>query len=213
MKIHLLVGAALSLTLAACTSQQRLEDYPSYLKYYKVDEPEQLSTQVCRGYGCRIKDQVTFNKREWRYITAPLQTTPRNAADERERLRWVIGRFESAVGARNGTSADWPGTYMKLGDDQMDCSDESVNTSLYLLMLDQQKLLRYHTVGKAAGRFPPHLTAVVIEKNSGQPFALDSWFHFNGVRAEVVPLDEWKASWHPDQENLTLQDIKAPPGW
>ena len=198
---------------AGCTSPTRLQDYQTTLKKNKVSPPAGLTTKVCRGYGCRIVDTVTFTKRDWKYIIEPIAFKPRSAADERERLRWVIGRFETTAGAMTGTSADVPGTYWELGDDQQDCADESTNTTMYLLMLQEQGLLRYHTVGGTAGRFPPHLTAVMIEKATGTAYALDSWFHYNGVRAEVVPLDEWKVGWHPDPENLRLQDIKAPKRW
>lgn len=198
---------------SGCTSPQRQEDYASYIKYYKVEPPTDLTTQSCRGYGCRIVDTVTIKPREWRYITEPIARKPRSAADERERLRWVMGRFENVIGAMTGTSADVPGTYLELGDEQQDCADESVNTTLYLLMLQNHGLLRYHTVGRPGGRFPPHLTGVMVENGTGTAYAVDTWFHFNGVRAEVLPLDEWKYGWHPEQEDLRLQDIQAPRTW
>jgi hypothetical protein len=199
--------------ITGCVSQQRLEDYKSYLKYYNVQEPVGLTTHTCRGYGCRIIDSITLTKREWSYITAPIHKRPKSAEVERENLRWVIGRFETVIGSKNGTSADWPGTYLKLGDDQLDCSDESTNNTLYLLMLQNHGLLRYHTIGRVGGRFPPHLTAVLIEKDSGTPWAIDSWFHYNGVRAEIVPLDVWKYRWHPPQDNLRLEDVTPPKRW
>ncbi len=212
--VRIIIHAALAcLLLGGCVSQQRLEDYQSYIKYYKVSEPEGMTVQSCRGYGCRIIDTVTLTNRDWKYITAPLRKKPKSAADERERLRWVIGRFETSIGAFTGTSADWPGTYLNIGDDQQDCADESTNNTLYLLMLKQHGLLRYHDVGRPGGRFPPHLTAVLIEKKTGVPYALDSWFHYSGVRAEVLPLDEWKYGWSPEQEDLTLQDVKEPRKW
>jgi hypothetical protein len=204
---------ALILLCTGCTNQTRLQDYETTLTKSNVSAPVGLTTKVCRGYGCRIVDTVTLTKRDWRYITEPIAFKPRTAEEERERLRWVIARFETSVGVVTGTSADVPGTYWGLGDDQQDCSDESTNTTMYLLMLQSHNLLRYHSVGGVAGRFPPHLTAVLIEKDSGIPYALDSWFHYNGVRAEVVPLDQWKFGWHPEQENLKLEDIKAPKRW
>ena len=199
--------------MSGCTSAQRQEDYKSYIKYYNMKEPQGLTTQSCRGYGCRIIDTVTISKADWKYITAPLRTKPKTAAIERERLRWVIGRVESKIGAMTGSGADWPGTYLNLGDDQQDCADESTNTTLYLLMLQNHKLLRHHKVGRPAGRLPPHLTAVLIEKETGTPYALDSWFHYKGVRAEIAPLEEWKYGWDPQKEGLRLEDVKDPKRW
>jgi hypothetical protein len=208
-----LLLASVCLLASGCTSPQRQEDYSSYIKYYKVEAPTDLTTQSCRGYGCRIVDTVTIKPRDWRYITEPIARKPRSAADERERLRWVMGRFENVIGAMTGTSADVPGTYLELGDEQQDCADESVNTTLYLLILQNHDLLRYHTVGRPGGRFPPHLTGVIVEKGTGMAYAVDTWFHFNGVRAEVLPLDEWKYGWHPEQEDLRQQDVQAPRTW
>lgn len=199
--------------LTGCVSENRMHDYKSYIKHYKVQEPVDLTTQTCRGYNCRIIDSVTLRKRDWSYITQPIKRKAKTAAEERERLRWVMGRFETVIGSANGTNADWPGTYLKLGDDQQDCADESTNATLYLLMLQDHGLLRYHTVGRPAGRFPPHLTAVIIDKDTGTPWAIDGWFHYNGVRAEVVPVEEWKHGWHPPQDDLRLEDIKSPQNW
>ncbi len=201
------------LLLSACVSPQRPDDYQSYLKYDRTGPPRGMTTQSCRGYGCRIIDTVTLSKRDWNYITAPLKPAPRSAADEREALRWVAGRFETTIGAVTGTSADWPGTYLNIGDDQQDCADESVNLTLYMLMLQQNGLLKYHSIGRPAGRFPPHLTAVLVETATGQPWALDSWFHYNGVRAEVVPLPEWQNDWHPAAEDLRPDQITPPKRW
>lgn len=207
----LLLGVCL---LTGCVSSpQRQEDYQSYIKNYKVRPPHEFTTQSCRGYGCRIIDTVTIKPRDWKYITEPIRTKPVSAAQERERLRWVLGRFESVVGAMTGTSEDWPGTYLNIGDYQQDCADESVNTTLYMLMLQDHGLLRYHIVGRPGGRFPPHLTGVLVEIATGRPWALDSWFHYNGVRAEVLPLDEWVNRWHPPQEDLRLEDITPPKQW
>lgn len=201
------------LLLGGCASQQRQEDYQTYIKYYKVEPPHDLTTQSCRGYGCRIIDTVTIKPRDWKYITQPVRNRPRSAEDERERLRWVMGRFETTIGAMTGTSEDWPGTYLNIGDYQQDCADESVNTTLYMLMLQQHGLLRYHSVGRPGGRFPPHLTGVIVENATGTPWALNSWFHYNGVRAEVLPLDEWESGWHPPKDDLRMEDITPPKQW
>lgn len=197
--------------LAACA--QSRENYQSYLEYYNVEAPKDMTTMSCRGYGCKIVNSTTLTKREWSYITSPLRKKPTSGEDEREKLRWVTGRFEEVMGERTGTKIDRPGTYQAIGDYQMDCSDESVNVTLYMLMLQDHGLLRYHQVGRPASRFPPHLTAVLIETATGKLYALDSWFHYNGVRAEVVPLEQWKRRWHPPKDDLRPEDVTPPKRW
>ncbi len=42
-----------------------------------------------------------------------------------------------------------------------------------------------------------------MEVGSGQSYAVDSWFHDNGVPAEIVPLPDWLSGWMP-RESLHL---------
>ena len=128
-----------------------------------------------------------------------------NAAEERARIAKAIAFFEQRVGAITGTEADIAGTYSKLGDDQLDCVDESVNTTIYLSLLEQKNMLLYHKVGAPTARIPvvslrlgPHQTAVIIEKDSGEAYAVDSWFHDNGTPPEIVPMNDWFFGWHPE---------------
>mgnify|MGYP006950043666 CR=1 FL=1 len=48
----------------------------------------------------------------------------------------------------------------------------------------------------------PHTTAVVEEVASGERWAVDSWFHDNGVAPEILELPRWKAGWSPDDFSM-----------
>lgn len=190
--------------LTACASPARREDIPSYLKYYKLKAPEGMNVQSCRGYGCQFINNVTLNKQQWNAITRPLKSKSKTPAQEREKLKQVIANFETQIGAMTGTKEDIEGTYVRLGEFQQDCVDESTNTTSYLMMLQNHGLLKFHTVARPEGRLPiiggglgPHQTAVIIEKGTGATFAVDSWFHDNGHPAEIAPLGEWKTGWRP----------------
>ena len=42
-----------------------------------------------------------------------------------------------------------------------------------------------------------HQTAIIVERETSQRFAIDSWFHDNGHDAETIPLADWLYGWHP----------------
>ena len=72
--------------------------------------------------------------------------------------------------------------------------DEATNTTSYLLVLQSNKLLKYHTVaipfskgdllkGTLQGdpiKYWPHWTAVIQETKTGQKYAVNSWIYENG---------------------------------
>ena len=87
---------------------------------------------------------------------------------------------------------------------QLDCVDETVNTTVYISLMEDDGLLDWHTLGAPADRniFTgaccwPQKSAVVTETASGESYAVDSWFHDNGEPAEIVPLSAWLSGWKP----------------
>ena len=92
---------------------------------------------------------------------------------------------------------------------QLDCIDETSNTTTVLELLDRAGLLVWHEVRGPMSRFFvydgwPHTTAVIVETATGEAYAVDSWFHDNGQPAEVVPLEQWVAGWGPEQPAIAV---------
>jgi len=190
------------LLLTACTTQAPSLDI--YLTHKGLEKPSKTTFQHCQGYGCKIIKPVALSKAEWKKIDKFFSPAPKTAAAERHILSAVIGHFETLVGAKTGTSQDKAGTFGTLGDAQLDCVDESTNTSIYLTLLAQRGLLRFHTIEAPTMRLPiihagrwPHQTAVIHETLTGERFAVDSWFHDNGAPADIIPLNLWKDGWKP----------------
>lgn len=159
---------------------------------------------VCRSYGCKIVDQSSLSSSQQKDI-ARLFTHVKSSDQERQAIAKAIGTIETMVGTDIGTHVDIAGTYKSFGNFQQDCIDESTNTTTYLILLDQMKLLRHHTVNALTSRAPilsgrlgPHRTAVIIDKETSTKYAVDSWFHDNGHPAEIVALDTWRWGWHPE---------------
>jgi len=161
----------------------------------------------CHSYGCDKKAQISFSTQDWQQIEATFAPAPQNAEEERRSISRAISAFEVLAGEQAGTANDKGGTFRRMMADgtQLDCVDESLNTTIYLTLLDRKGLLKFHNVGAPEVRLPiihagrwPHQTAIIIDKETQIPYAADSWFHDNGFPAEVVTLEKWKKGWKPD---------------
>lgn len=158
---------------------------------------------VCWGYGCANLDVIALSDAEWRRVRAHLDPAAGEAAAEREQIARAIGELERIIGPKTGTDVDKGGTFPGLFQaGQMDCIDESTNTTTYLRLLAAKGLLRWHDVGQdvTRGYFLfgwPHTTATLREKVTGEEYAVDSWFFDNGVEPVVIPLKQWRDGWKP----------------
>lgn len=161
----------------------------------------------CHSYGCDKKTQISFSDQDWRDIGAIFTPSPQTPEQERRAIAHAIGTFEKLAGKKAGTNNDKGGTFRRMMAEgtQLDCVDESLNTTIYLTLLDRKDLLKFHSVGAPEVRLPlihagrwPHQTATIIETQSQTAYATDSWFHDNGFPAEIVTLDQWKTGWEPN---------------
>jgi hypothetical protein len=168
------------------------------------------SFTVCYSYGCQTIQTVILSKEQWLVIEqsfAPKSTTPEQ---ERTQISLAIAQMETFIGELTQTKNDLPGTFEALFkdlDDQMDCVDEATNTTLYLKLFRQRGLIHYHREDHRINRgffFNgwPHTSAVIEELETGHRFAVDSWFHKNGVRPEIMPTELWYSGWHPNPKDI-----------
>ncbi len=168
-----------------------------------VTRPTPRHFSVCHAGTCERVTQAALEQAQWASVAKLFETPARDAVEERAQIGAAIARFETLVGAIAGTAGDRAEN--RLGDDwwgQMDCIDESTNSTTYLRILAGAGLLRWHRVEARVTRgfflFGwPHTTAVVSETGNGAKWAVDSWFHENGRAPEIVPLHVWKAGWRP----------------
>lgn len=190
--------------LSGCAAIPQSTDDRGWLAEKGFETTPEGTFAHCRGYGCRIVDRIRFTPQDWAEVEAAFIPVPRSAQEERAAIAQAIGAFEQRAGAIAGTGGDVAGTFGRVGDFQQDCIDESTNTTVFLGLLRDRGLLRFHDVLTPAGRFPvlagsfwPHHTAAMRDKETGQAFAVDSWFEDGGKPAHVVPLAEWSAGWSP----------------
>lgn len=170
-----------------------------------VTDPAPDRFTVCHGYGCARLDLISLDRAEWEELAASFSPPATDGATERAQIAAYIAAMERVVGARTGTDANIGGTFRGVGRrGQMNCIDESINTTLYLRMTAGEGLLRHHRVGRRATRGFfirgwPHTTAVIEEIDGGGAFAVDSWFEDNGSEPHIVPLRQWRRGWKPER--------------
>lgn len=168
-----------------------------------ITNPVYHRFSVCQEHTCQQVVTVSLSRAEWNEITLPIQEPLPVASEERAAIAATISNMEAVVGQRTGTYLDKGGNFAGFGQPgQMDCIDESTNTTTYITMLAEQNMLLHHTVADRATRFgifagAPHTTAVIRENSSGHLYAVDSWFFDNGVQPVIIDLPEWKSGWTP----------------
>lgn len=197
--VPITVAIAALVALGGCQVTD-LETPAVYLDEYNVPAPTSDTATVCHGYTCRYQSKVKFTAADFKGIEAILAKSGGTAAGERVAMSEAIGFFENITGRIVGTANDEGGVLdnKSAGDPtKMDCIDEAATATSYLVMMNNRGMIKHHEIVKPQirgmfidGRWQ-HYTAVVREKESGRPFAIDSWFRPNGQPAVVMTLDDW----------------------
>ena len=163
--------------------------------------------EICHSGGCADVSHVALTKEEWQQVINAFEPKPVDAEGERKAIANAIGLMEKVVGAKTATDTDRGGTFGNSEyPGQLDCNDESTNSTTYMKLMNQAGLIRFHQIldTKTRGFFLngwPHTTAVIREKQADQSsdksYAVDSWFYDNGKPAVIIPLTLWKSGWKP----------------
>lgn len=198
--MRFIVFLLLSLTLTACATGINPKKYNS-----AAVKPESFT--ICHGYSCTNQSKAGFTAKQWKSIAALFRGKSKDAKAERSKIAHAIAKMEQYTGAKTGTAEDLPmaGAFKESGY-QLDCIDETVNTTQYLTMLQDAGFLKFHGVAEPThrgylldGRWP-HNTAVMREKN-GALWAVDSFYRANGEEPYIVPRADWLAGWRPPGAN------------
>lgn len=191
-----------SLAFSGCTFE-REGPAEEHFSEFKAEAPRGNTVYVCHAYGCAMRTPVVFGPSQIKEIAALMKKTKKadTAFEERRAIAYAIGWMERYAGEKIGTKDDRPGMeYNGSGDPtQQDCVDEATNTTSYLLILQRNGLLKYHTVGRPFARGNillgvsnwPHWTAVLFEKSNNVKWAVDSWIYENGENPAVVEAEKW----------------------
>lgn len=198
LRIGFLILAAGS--LAGCESMN-WKSPDDYFAHMRVSPPKEKKLSVCHGYGCKYRTKVTFSSSDIDDISSVLKpkTKEDSAAAERKRIANAVALIERKVGKVVGSDKDKGQLQLKMAGKpgQQDCVDEATNTTSYLIMMQQEGLLKHHKVKKPSGRGFfldgrwQHFSAVVEDKNNQTDWVIDSWPRDNGKLPVVLPLKTW----------------------
>ena len=151
----------------------------------------------CFDFGCKTTKQFRFEADQWAEVEAVFDEDVVDSASEKQAIRRAVAIMEKISGDLTDTHLDKGGNYP--GSDipgQMDCIDESTNTFQYLAALQEFDLMQWHQVDLKQRRivwFATHWTASIREIDSGQRFAVDSWYRDNGELPYIQPIADWQS--------------------
>ena len=200
------------LGLTGCTFER--EGPPDFhFQEFQARPPRGNTVYVCSAYGCQKQTAVSFGEK-LPAIAELMKKTKKadTAAEERRAIAYAVGYMETYAGEIAGTKADRPGMDWDGSGDptQQDCVDEATNTTAYMMILQNNGLLKFHTVGRPFSRGNillgvsnwPHWTGVLWETSNKQKWAVDSWIYQNGENPAVVEAERWY--------NKTLAELPKP---
>ena len=183
--------------LAACTTSSQPPE--AYLRLYGTVPMSAQHFPICNLPGCEETTVVTLSNTDWALIDSIFSPRADDSAEERRRIARAIALFERLIAVQAGTGDDQAGQQgVFRGTRQLDCVAETTNTTSYLILLQERGLMQWHAPrypqhrGFMHGQFP-HNTAVMEDLKSGERYAVDAYFHANGVPPEIVPVSEWIA--------------------
>ncbi|MBQ0821144.1 hypothetical protein HPT29_005880 [Microvirga terrae] len=155
---------------------------------------------ACHGYGCVRRQQISVDGTWIDRARAALKAGQASPDAERRALGEVVRAYTAYLATSLGGKPDVPGSPPQMSGvyGQMDCLDETTNTTSLLLVLQEQGLLSHHIVEYPEsrgffldGRYP-HFTAVIAEKRTGAAWAVDPWEKAPGQRPDILPLTQWR---------------------
>ena len=188
------------LFLAACAKGQGMS-----LRPYQDKHASPQSFSICHGFSCSYQTKTGFADEDWQKILRGFSPPAKDAHSERLKIADAVRKIEAYVNEHSGLNRDLgKAVSFEKDQDQMDCVDETINTSQYLAFLDRAGVFKFHSAvdpvhrGYFVDGMWPHNSAAVLENEGGAVFVIDSYYYDSGVKIAIVPLDEWLADWHPE---------------
>lgn len=187
-----------------------LADFADIQRIYKK-APNLYHLEICQSGGCALVTPLALDHSDWIPIDALFLVPALTADEERIKLAEAIGLLEDIVGRKIGTHTDRAGTFGNSNyPGQLDCNDEAINTVTYFRMLEHAGYIEHHVIEDIRTRNFfldgwPHTTAVILDLDTGQRYAIDSWFYDNGHPATIVPFHVWEDNYFPEDSPIILR--------
>ena len=201
LRFPVLLGAAIMAGVAAAPRQAAASDGgAAFLEKLSLNAAPAQILVVCHGFGCAYRNQFVLTPAKISYLKGMLAAA-HSAKEERKLLAKAVAWFDREGGRAAGTVGRIAraGAATKSGPSQMDCIDLTANITELLIVLDRNKLLRYHRVGEPVSRGlfvdgkQPHTTPVIVETATGTEWSVDSWTKAYGQPPDIMTITEWKS--------------------
>ena len=161
--------------------------------------PSATSMTVCYGFVCRRREILEFTQADRTALTQIMAAGRASAVAERAAVQKAVIWFDRRMGPVIGTDKRVAKADFRYFDDKhnYDCWDTTRNTTSLLLVLQEWKLLKYHTVGDPHYRGnalvlqTPHNTAVLVDKATRTEWVVDMWTRGYAQLPAVTTVDQW----------------------
>lgn len=161
--------------------------------------PTAKSMTVCYGFVCRRREILDFTAGDRAALTRIMAAGRASAAGERKAVQKAVVWFDRRMGPILGTNKRVARADFRARDDQhnFDCWDTTRNTTSLLLVLQDWKLLKFHTVGNPHYRGntlvlqTPHNTAVLVDRATHVEWVVDMWPRGYAQLPDVMTVEQW----------------------
>jgi len=178
----------------------RADNGAAFLEKLSLNSALTKTLIVCHGFGCACRNPFVLTPGRLSYLQGALAAA-HSAKEERKILAQVVAWFDREGGRIAGTTKRIArvGAGTKSAPTQMDCIDLTANVTELLLVLDRNKLLKFHRVDEPVSRglivdgSQPHTTPVIVEIKTGTPWSVDSWTKAYGQSPDIMTISEWKS--------------------
>jgi hypothetical protein len=170
------------------------------LRESSLSSPSPARVVICHGFGCMFRTEIGLARGDHAQMAAIMARGSASAQAERAAIGRTEAWFEQRIAPVTGTAKRVARAGPLVGGagdpSQFDCIDTTNNTNSLLLILDQLRLLRHHTIAAPASRFllteGPHNTAVIKDRKTNELWTVDPWTHKGSEVPDIWPLAKWK---------------------
>lgn len=202
---HVRLGVMLCILLAVLSGAPLAEaaelsrEVAALYSTVSIYPPSEKSMTVCYGFVCRRREILSFTPGDRAALTQILNAGHASAAAERAAAQKAVVWLDRRMGPIIGTNKRVAKADFRYFDDKhnYDCWDTTRNTTSLLLVLQEWRLLKFHTVGDPHYRGntlvlqTPHNTAVLVDRATKIEWVVDLWPRGYLQPPDVMTVQKW----------------------
>ena len=159
---------------------------------YKVPlEKRQDRVVYCFSHGAKSRKVVQFSAHQiasYRQIFEAQENSPHG---ERTALAQVLPMMDRYCAEVTGTTGDRPGIDMSGAKDQLDCVDEAINGTQFVLLLWRNGMIHHHQLVGPDWKQPsifriPHYGVRLADRKTGYHWAIDTGVSYPGGPVAIM---------------------------